>query len=349
MVKTKVKNLYSAHARQGGRWSWILPAVSALTFVASWLGIFPPGLVERWYARRSFPAISTMAEKVADAVSFSWLDVGLPATAILTVSLIRRRKWRALLHVICFLYLMFFWSWGLNYHRQPLISKLQVDTSKTTSNALEKFTIHVADELNRTFGDRQGLRYDEAATQEEATRRVRHVIQVLDGSDWQAPHRIKASFIGNPWFHAAGIDGMFNPLGQEPIVSNTVLDIERPFVMAHELAHVRGYPEEGDANVIAAYATLLSDNPAFRYSGWLTLWLYLRNLELDRLLDTGPRVDLQRILDRAQREQIIWVNDLQRIVLDWFLKANHVAEGVRSYSRIVVLTAGTEPSWERFR
>src|SRR4029077_18489197 len=123
MVKTKVKNLYSAHTRQGGRRPWILPAVSALTFVASWIGIFPPGLVERWYARRSFPAISTIAEKVADAVSFSWLDVGLPAAAILTVWLIQRRHWRALLNVICFLYLMFFWSWGLNYHRQPLVSK----------------------------------------------------------------------------------------------------------------------------------------------------------------------------------------------------------------------------------
>ena len=51
--------------------------------------------------------------------------------------------------------------------------------------------------------------------------------------------------------------------------------------MCHELAHVRGYPDEGDANVIAAFATLMSENPAFQYSGWLNLWLYLRTRELE--------------------------------------------------------------------
>jgi Protein of unknown function (DUF3810) len=120
-------------------------------------------------------------------------------------------------------------------------------------------------------------------------------------------------------------------------------------VIAHELAHVRGYPDEGDANVIAALATLLSARPAFQYSGWLSLWLYLRSVEGDMLLDTGPRADLQRIFSRSRSEQIPWINHLQTVVLDWFLKANHVEQGVRSYSRVVLLAAGTEPYWDRFR
>jgi len=66
-------------------------------------------------------------------------------------------------------------------------------------------------------------------------------------------------------------------------------------------------------------------------------------------MEPGPHADLERIFSRANKEQISWINDLQRVALDWFLKANHVEQGVRSYSRVVLLTAGTEPYWERFR
>jgi hypothetical protein len=119
--------------------------------------------------------------------------------------------------------------------------------------------------------------------------------------------------------------------------------------MAHELAHVRGYPDEGDANVIATFATLMSADPAFRYSGWVNLWLYLRTRDLEKRLDPGPRSDIQRIFERARAEQIGWINDFQQGLLDWFLKANSIEEGVHSYSRVVLLAAGTQPTWERFR
>jgi hypothetical protein len=320
-----------------------------MTFLASWLGLFPHSLVERWYGRRVFPIISGAAEKVADSISFSWFDLAVPIGVVLAGWLIRRRYWKLLANLAGVAYLIFFWTWGLNYHRQPLASKLPIDSERTKPDELENFTMHAAREINRLYPEKQKLLYDEAETREEAGLRVRHVVHVIDGSDWEAPHRIKISAIADPWFHAAGIDGMFNPAGQEPIISNTVLDIERPFVITHELAHVRGYPDEGDANVIAALATLLSARPAFQYSGWLSLWLYLRNGEADMRLEPGPRADLQRIFKRSRSEQILWVSHFQTAILDWFLKANHVEQGVRSYSRVVLLAAGTEPYWDRFR
>ena len=349
MVKSKVGISGNYTVQPKGHLALLLPAVALLTLIASWVAAFPPGLVERWYARATFPMISRFAEKVADAVAFSWLDIALPLGFALGLVLLYRRRWLLLLNLIAALYLVFFWTWALNYHRQPLISKFPLDTAKTQPAAIEKFTVRAATEINRLYLAKQGIPYDENDTGEEARRRVRHVVQVIDGTDWEAAHRIKISRLINPWFRAAGVDGMFNPAGQEPVISSTVLDVERPFVIAHELAHVRGYPDEGDANVIAAFATLMSEKPAFQYSGWLSLWLYLRNPEFDRLMEPGPHADLERIFNRANKEQISWINDLQRVALDWFLKANHVEQGVRSYSRVVLLTAGTEPYWERFR
>ena len=328
---------------------WIIPAFALLTFLASWAGLYPMRVVERWYARGLFPLISGIERRIADAVSFSWLDLLIPVGFVLAAWIIRRRHWKLLLNVVAAFYLILFWSWALNYHREPLASKLRVDTSDTKPAAIDNFVMRGASELNRLYGEKEQRAYDEAETREEARRRVRRVISIIDGTDWEAAHRVKVSWIANRWFHAAGIEGMFNPIVHEPVVSDTLVDIERPFVIAHELAHVQGYPDEGDANVIAAFATLMSTNPTFQYSGWLSLWLYVRNRDRDKLLDSGPRQDLQQIFNRVRRERIEWINDLQSLVLDWFLKANSVEQGIRSYSRVVSLVAGTESSWDRFR
>jgi hypothetical protein len=349
MVKPKVRISRNFKRHPNHSFGWLLPAIAILTFIASWLGVFPRSFVEQSFARRMFPIISGAAEKIADSVSFSWFDLAVPIGLVLALWFIYRRRWKLLVNLIATVYLIFFWSWGLNYHREPLASKLPVDSDKTKPSAIETFTKQAASQINRLYTEKQKLPYKETEAREEARLRVEHVIRIIDGSDWEAPYRIKISRIGDPWFHAAGIDGMFNPAGQEPIISNTVLDIERPFVIAHELAHVRGYPDEGDANVIAALATLLSRRPDFQYSGWLSLWLYLRNPEADMLLDPGPRSDLQRIFNRSRAERIQWINRLQTVILDWFLKSNHVEQGVRSYSRVVLLAAGTEPYWDRFR
>jgi Protein of unknown function (DUF3810) len=336
-------------ARKKRRLAWVLPALALLTFISSWTSIFPRSAIERWYARLIFPAVSHAMGRLADLVSFSWLDVAVPLGAVLLVLLVRRRRWTLLANIIAALYLIFFWTWGLNYHREPLDAKLPFDSARLEPQPMMEFSRRAAAELNRLYLEKQKHEYDDASTRAEAVRRVRKVVDVIDGSDWESAKRIKVSRIGNPWLRAAGIDGVFNPFPHEPVISDSLLEIERPFVMAHEAAHVRGYPNEADANVIAAFATLMSDDPSFQYSGWLNLWLYLRTPELDELLDPGPREDLRRIFERAQREQIHWISDFQRSLLDLFLKANNVAEGVHSYALVVQLAAGSEPFWDRFR
>jgi hypothetical protein len=349
MVKRKTGILQNFTGRRGIPRAGILPVLSILTFISSWAAIYPASAVERWYSRGLFPWISSIAAPVADAISFSWLYIVIPLALLLTVGILIRRKPVWFVNLIAVLYLIFFWSWGLNYHRQSLASKVQMDSSRTQPDAIDQFARRAAVKINALYLQKQRLPYDEGRTRGEAAQRVGRVVSAIDGRAWTAPQRLKVSGLASLWFHMAGIDGVFNPFPQEPIISNTLLDIERPFVMTHELAHVRGYPDEGEANLIAVFATILSGDPDFQYSGWLSIWLYLRTRELDQLLDAGPRADLQRIFDRFQREQIPWVSSFQTALLDLFLKANSVEQGVRSYSTVVILAAGTESYWERFR
>jgi hypothetical protein len=346
-LKTRWRNIFILARRQVTL--CVLPVLSLLTFIGSLAGAFPPTLVERWFARTTFPRISALAGRIADSIAISWLDVGIPVGLCLMLILVRKRSWIWLLNLISASYLIFFWSWGLNYHREPLAFRLDADPSRTDHLAIESFSRRVALEMNRLYGAARARPYNEASTRQEAITRVRRVVEVIDGTDWPSAQKIKTSWMASPWFRAAGIDGFFNPLAHEPIVSATVLDIERPFVMAHELAHVRGYPDEGDANLIATFATILSEDPTLQYSGWLNLWLYVRSRQLDALLNEGPRADLERIFERARKEQIRWINDVQRSMLDLFLKANRVEQGVRSYSQFVLLAVGTESNWERYR
>src|SRR5215831_2513887 len=127
MVKPKVGISAKRNRCNTGFLGWLPLVAGVLTFGASWGGVFPPNSVERWYARLIFPFISRAAQKVADSTLFSWLDVAAPLGVILALWLIHRRHWKLLLNVIAIGYLIFFWSWGLNYHRQPLASKLPTD------------------------------------------------------------------------------------------------------------------------------------------------------------------------------------------------------------------------------
>jgi hypothetical protein len=141
---------------------------------------------------------------------------------------------------------------------------------------------------------------------------------------------------------------MFNPFGQEALVTVPLLAIERPVIVMHEIAHFMGYANEGEANFIAFVAAIHSSQPMTRYSGWLYMWQYLRTRGADGLLDPGPRADLQRIDERRREEQVEWISRAGDRTLDTFLRANRVRGGTRSYSEMVSLAVGTRPSWDRF-
>src|SRR5262249_31848534 len=82
--------------------------------------------------------------------------------------------------------------------------------------------------------------------------------------------RPKASLLR--WYlpHAA-IDGMTDPFFLEIIVNPEVADFERPFVVAHEWAHLAGYATESEANFVA-WLTCVHGDALARYSGWMAAY-----------------------------------------------------------------------------
>ena len=328
--------------------SIVIATVAAFTFLLSWLDVFPKKWVENQYARRVFPTISHIAGAFADAAPFSWLDVAIIAAIAILIYVARWRRGRMFVGIVSAAYLWFFWSWGLNYHRPGLAMTLGLDGRTVTGAEMDAFTQTAATELNRLWPIASNQDFNESSTARFAADRVRSVISRIDGTDWDAAHRIKRSLLAGWWLKIAGVDGMFNPFGHEPVVASTLLPFEMPFIDAHELAHVRGVPNEGDANLIAVFACIPSNDARFQYSGWFHLWLYLRSAERDKLLDPGPRRDLQSFFDRVRSQEIPWASSLQSAVLDWHLKANSIPEGVRSYEKFVTLAVASRDRWDEF-
>src|SRR5689334_2683018 len=96
---------------------WLVILASLLTFIFSLLPL-PSATVEQWFSLRVFPIISAGFGFISNAIGAAWFDI-LLAVAILYICVcIRRRRWMAIAVTIATAYLVFFWSWGLNYHRQ---------------------------------------------------------------------------------------------------------------------------------------------------------------------------------------------------------------------------------------
>lgn len=326
-----------------------LVLAALLTAALSWENVLPASWVERGYSLPLFPTISHIAGFLADAVPFSWLDLEIVLSVLVVVVCIRRRNWRFPLAMIAAAYLIFFWGWGLNYHRLPLEARLGFDGMPSPNpEELTPLIMDTASELNRLWPIvQQEGQFQAEDVERLATVRVRRVIHLIDGGDWGAASRIKHSYLMDWWFRSGGVDGMFNPWAHEPILSGGIPTFEDPFVIAHELAHVHGIADEGEANFVAFLATIESDDPRFQYSGMFELWFHLPGSA--RLLEPGPLQDWTADLQRTSKQQIPQVTRIQSALIDKQLKANGVKTGIRSYSKIVALAIATRDRWKDFR
>ena len=147
----------------------------------------------------------------------------------------------------------------------------------------------------------------------------------------------KRSLLGL-YFRWAAIDGMTDPFFLEIIVNPDVLPVERPFVVAHEWAHLAGYADESEANFVA-WLTCAHGDARARYSGWLALYAHLSDAlprderrALADLLAPGPRQDLVAINARLLRSAPV-VRRAARDVYDSYLKANRVEPASRATTR----------------
>ena len=123
------------------------------------------------------------------------------------------------------------------------------------------------------------------------------------------PGRLKGTLFG-PYFRWTSVDGMINPFGLEVLQNPDLLPFERPFIAAHEWAHLAGYADESEASFVGWLIAMHADMSS-QYSGWLFLYWQISGelgtgarARLASTLESGPRQDINAIVDRVRRGQL---------------------------------------------
>ena len=322
----------------------------------------PRALVETVYSQRAYPIVRQLVigfSSLTGLVLFDLLLTGV-LVALLgwwTLRLIRASRGgrlRALVSLAgqtvvfaAVLYLMFLGIWGLNYRRESLGERLGYTESRVTEPVLETLTAAAIANLNQLYDSTQGGSWpqlDELPVRlGTAFERVQQRLGVSPVVSGLVPKRSLLT----PYFRRAGIDGMVDPFFLQILVNETVLPFERPFVTAHEWAHVAGFAHEAEANFVA-WLTCLEGDEAMRYSAWSffvpRLLAALPETSQQRLgaaLGPGPRSDFAAVRARLSRTIPIVRRNARRIN-DRYLKANRVASGVASYGEVLQLAVGTD-------
>ena len=113
-----------------------------------------------------------------------------------------------------------------------------------------------------------------------------------------------------------------------------------PFTVAHELAHTKGVMIEEDANKLAFYVCLNSDNPYLRFSAYNRYFYLIRKLNSSLYMSAEERATLVPInsaLDKyASFERKYWdEHDLLGNFADWvnnlYIKSSGDSNGTGSY------------------
>ncbi|HEY2431983.1 MAG TPA: DUF3810 family protein [Vicinamibacterales bacterium] len=323
-----------------------LAVLVALASTAAVLPI-PAVVVERWYSTLAYPRLQRVLTPTSNLVPFALFDVlwvaAVAAAALLVYRRVRDRGWTrglpsaagALVAAAAVTYLAFLGLWGLNYRRVPLTEKLVFDRRRISEQTARDLGAANAAALNRLYAAAHPATFSERALAASFER----TIAALGGGVPIITGRPKQTLLGG-YFHQISVSGMTDPFFLETLVAPDLFDVERPFVVAHEWAHLAGYADESEANFIA-WLTCRHGEPVAQYSAALEMIGYAApGRPLGALLDIGPRIDLTAIAYRyAHTSRVLRVAARQGY--DTYLKANRVERGVESYDAVVQLILGT--------
>jgi hypothetical protein len=325
-----------------------------LTAIAAALVPLPSTWIERVYSRTVYLSVQPYITSTSNLSPVALLDlITVLAVALFLAAL--RRDWRMrgsraairrggmrLVTGIALVYLLFVVTWGMNYRRVPLESKLDFDPARISQAAAMQLASTAVHQLNAGYS---------------AAHANQLHVELLERSFVDAQRRLgsqRVATVGRPkrsllgiYFRYAAIDGMTVPVVLEVILNPDVLAVERPSVLAHEWAHLAGYADESEANFVAWISGVRSEDPVARYSAWLDAYTLARGaLPRDARaslppLAEGPQQDLRDIASRYARSSP-FVRHAARGVYDSYLKANRIDEGIANYGVVLQLILGTQ-------
>jgi hypothetical protein len=350
VINEKIKNLWA-------NWRWTILGLAALLlrFVAD----TTPQYVEQFYSRGVFLGVRWLFDWTLTWLPFPLLLVFYGVALFYVYKFVkslftkqipfRKRlavSGRNLLNFVGFLIFSFLMLWGYNYARPNFSKQLGINIEQPDAVALRQELEIAAQEAiaARKIIENAPLSTERFPSDFEDKMRA-DVSNFLEKNNFKAGGRLRGRQISpDGLLFRFGISGIYMPFTGESSIDAALHPLEKPFTMAHELAHGYGWTEEATANFVAYLACIHSSDNFTRYSGLISYYRYVASnykranpteyAAFRAQLPEGFRNDLEAINQRLTQYPTWFSTDKLN---DIFLKSQGVTEGVASYSRIVVL------------
>jgi hypothetical protein len=332
----------------------IIGGLTVATFVVTQLIVLPARWVEVAYSRGLYRWIDALIRSLSNRVGFSLTEFALIALMALGVwgliaRLRRRRTWRSaalrLVGALAVLYIWFYFAWGFNYYRLPLVQQLGIENGSAPTEAFVELGQAFMVRANVLRPD-SSMALSRSAIEADIDRTYPKVLRELGLAAPPPPTRVKRMILLNGLLNKTLTSGFFSPFFHEVHINADLLTPELPFVIAHERAHQLGYASEAEASFLAHLVCVRANLPISQYSGYFrVLGSVLRaipDVEARRAIwdsaSPGVRDDYAAVrawyLKRAGM-----ISRLSERGYDAYLKGNRIREGVQNYGRVVDLLA----------
>ena len=325
---------------------WIVGRVGRVT------GLFPFSVVELGLYGLILLLVLDVGRLIAVAILGFWRRAaaetlpgdpgagGRPGAAKIPAAI--GRRWLLIVSALLFLYTV---NCGINYYASSFSSYAGLEDGTYTVEELEALCSDLVELVNESAKTgRQSYREHRSAWRAEAVTAMQAAgeqFSCLEGF-YPKPKEVLVSRI----LSVQQLCGVYSPFTVEANYNGDMPDYNVPHTLCHELSHLKGFMREDEANFIGYLACISSENEAFRYSGYLTGWVYAGNalarvdrkryIELTDQLCEGARQDLDENSDFWNRYESR-VSEAATRMNDTYLKMNSQADGVKSYGRMVDL------------
>ena len=276
------------------------------------------------------------------------------------LKLLRRRYWNVISWIVVFVLLIQTLNCFILYHASTFASQYMAEEERNGYGFEELYNLreHIVEKLNflstQFERDSNGeiIFNEEEDLYSECINSMKKLGEKYPGLSGYYPQPKKILF--SNIMSQQNLSGIFFPFTLEANYNTDMYITNMPYTICHELAHLKGYIYEDEANFIAFMACTMSDNLFFQYSGYLNVLNYVSN---DFRNNAGKEEWDKRtiVTEEAAADNIFltpgaWervnktspfntetVETISSKLLDGNLVLNGVKDGIKSYSRVVQL------------
>lgn len=270
----------------------------------------------------------------------------------------KRKTWKSewkdtILSILSFIsvfYFLFHVLWALNYYREPLFEKMEIqkDYSDADLLAFTKKIIAKTNAVHYQITKNDSLKVVFPYSQEQVFEMSLNGYKNLSIEHPYFSYSklsTKKSLISLPLTYM-GFGGYLNPFTNEAQVNYLGPMYSFPMTTNHEMAHQMGYASESECNFIGFLASVKNDDLYIQYSGYsmalrycLGNWQARDEAVFKQLLKTVNPGILKNYKESVHfwKQYDTIIDKGFHAFYDQFLKVNQQKDGMESYSKLVNL------------